>query len=360
MRISFFCDGRGSVLNSVGFWARARVQCRCDETEESLIWQIEAGTWRRRMTVKLICGKKEMRPVEGEASVLSGVGGIGEVALWHGKRQIGVWRFSNAAFACEAEIDLVGLPAVETSADLPLEGAHPTSARRIALPDALARELSEVDWNRREVLVGSLGSREQLRENLTKNYYYVPAKYLDQSSLPISFVALYQSANFFGGAGGIRYYGEVIETRRLRRREIRFQSRWHRDDETYYLFRVKEWKRLPADVAVKDEGVYAPRLTNLFLLTHVSQSYELFCLRSAEQYRLLYSLKQIFETASGAASEETVVYRLDGGLTVRLQKGSFDVANAEGKRLFETPIRVSDFLQHPKYYFGEIVEKSEI
>jgi len=360
MRLSFCRNGKGTVLDSAAFLRRARIACACRESEEALAWQIEARAWRSRMTVELFCEKKELRPVAGEEGAWRAVGVGGEIRLWRGKRQIDAWSFANASFACEANVDLAGFSNAVKISDSTEEESLPTTERRISLPDALAGELAEVDWNRREVLVGSLGSREQLRENLTKNYYYVPAKYLDQSSLPIGFVALYQSANFFGGAGGIRYYGEVTETRRLRRGEIKFQSRWHRDDETYYLFRVKEWKRLPADVTVKDEGVYAPRLTNLFLLTHVSQSYELFCVRSAEQYRLLYSLKQMLMDASEVGSDEAKRYRLDGGLTVRLQKGSLEVLRADGKRLFENPIRLSAFLEHPKYYFTEIVEKGKL
>ena len=64
---------------------------------------------------------------------------------------------------------------------------------RATLPAGIETRLSRVDWTVYDVLVGSIGSKAQFDNNLAENYYYVPAKYVDKSSFPIRYVALYQS-----------------------------------------------------------------------------------------------------------------------------------------------------------------------
>lgn len=350
LRVSLILDGKNRVLDSFGVLSLTKSLSDCTETEDATRWHLEIKSWYQRAVIDLICPRAAHHSVGSQDGIRRLRGeGRGEVRLYRGKHLTDTvalaslrldWETSDdARTACQKEM--------EPSPESPV------------LPASLEKALSEVDWSRREVLVGSLGSREQFRDNLKRNYYYVPAKYLDQDQLPIGYVALYQSANLFGRDAGVRYYGEVTETRHLLRREIKFRSRWRRDDETYYAFRIKEWRQLPRVIEVKDEGVYAPRLTNLFLLHHATQSYELFHVGSAEQYRLLYLLGRICATAAkNPANEQTLLCRLDARVTLSLQNGILDVLNQDGKTILNAPIRASDFLQHPKYYFGIIVERA--
>ena len=72
------------------------------------------------------------------------------------------------------------------------------------LPADLAHELAATDFSVRDVLVGSVGSIEQFRDNLARKYYYVPERNLDLTKLPIRYVALYQSLYLFDEESGIR------------------------------------------------------------------------------------------------------------------------------------------------------------
>lgn len=229
---------------------------------------------------------------------------------------------------------------------------------RASLPAGIEKRLTHVDWSRQDVLVGSFGSKAQFDDNLARNYYYVPAKYVDRDRLPIHYIALYQSTNLFGNEAGIQYYGEVIEAKRLKRKEIKFPTRRNNGEELYYAFLVKEWIKLPVAIAVKDEGVYKPKFTNLFLIQHCSQSYELFHIHSEEQYRLLHELKRVFDNAEvNATAQSDPVYHLDGGKSVWVHEGCFDILNENGERLFDPPLRISDFSRHPRAYFNLIAEK---
>ena len=229
---------------------------------------------------------------------------------------------------------------------------------RASLPSGIEKRLSQVDWSLQDVLVGSFGSKAQFEDNLAKNYYYVPAKHLERTRLPIHHVALYQSSNMFGNDAGIRYYGEVIEAKILKRREIKFPSRRTNGDELYYEFVVKEWKKLPVAISVKDEGVYQPKFTNLFLIQHCKQSYELFHIHSEEQYRLLHELKRVFDNAEvNANANADPVYQIEGGKSIWVHEGYFDIINENGERLFDPPLRIVDFSRHPRAYFNLIAEK---
>jgi hypothetical protein len=223
---------------------------------------------------------------------------------------------------------------------------------RSILPAGIERRLAQVDWTKNDVLVGSVGSREQFEDNIARKYYYVPAKYISQEQLPIHYVAIYQSSAKFGGQSGIRYYGETIEVKRLKRSEIRFPSRRNNPDEPYYAFLVKEWKELPVAITVKDEGVYAPKFTNLFLLQHCSQSHELFNIHTDDEYRIMHELKRVFSAASMNANDSTdSVYQLDPEHSVWVHGGNFDVINSRGERLFDPPLKISNFMKHPSRYF---------
>ena len=123
------------------------------------------------------------------------------------------------------------------------------------------------------------------------------------------------------------------------------------------LFVLRSGK-LPVPIAIKDEGVFKPKFTNIFLLQHCNQSYELFNIHSDEQYRLLYELKRMFGDASvNANAQAEPVYQIDNGKSIWVHEGYFDILNENGDRLFDPPLRISDFSRHPRSYFGMIAKK---
>lgn len=231
--------------------------------------------------------------------------------------------------------------------------------KTIPLSEELEEALSAADFNSCNVLVGSLGSCEQFADNIAKKYYYVPERNFDISRLPIRYVAIYQSSRLFGEQAGIRYFGEVVKHRRIKRKKIKFPMRKNNGEEWYYLFKIREWKKLEDPIDIKHEGVYEPKYTNIFLLKNCTQSYELFNIRSAEQYRVLYEMKYILNShQSNVTSLIEPLYRLTNGKLIWLHGDSFDILNKNGEKLSAVPFHISNLKARPKYYFSLISNES--
>ena len=224
---------------------------------------------------------------------------------------------------------------------------------RASLPRGIEERLAKVDWSVRDVLVGSLGSVAQFEDNIKRRYYYVPAKYVKDSNLPIHYVALYQSRNRFKEYAGIRYYGEVTYMKKVPRKEIKFPMSRNNGDEEYYAFRIKEWKTLPTPIVVKDEWVNEPKFTSLFLLEHSQQSFELFNIHSEEEYRLMVEINKAFDNlATLAADNNAAVYRINDTRSVIVADGNFTITNDNGEIL--GTISISNFARSPRSGFRKI------
>ncbi len=213
----------------------------------------------------------------------------------------------------------------------------------------------DVNWSLYDVLVGSFGSKEQFRDNLMRNYYYVPAKHISSVKSPITYVALYQSNKLFGDDAGIKYYGRITEAKLIKRKDIDFPIRLNNGEELYYIFRIEEWKMLPRTISVKCEYVSAPKFTNMFLLKHCTNSYELFNVGTEKEYRLLLSLNSMINDVTLRRKKECV-YRICNGLTIRLSNEKFNILYKR-KPLFKTSLKVSDFVYNPRSYFNMIKDK---
>ena len=114
---------------------------------------------------------------------------------------------------------------------------------RTTLPAGIEEKLAKVDWDKREVLVGTFRSPEQFETCLHKRFYYVPKSMVSDDRLPIHYVALYQTNNKFGGKGEIRYYGEAICVALVRRSsitEVSINPERNNGDELYYRITVRE------------------------------------------------------------------------------------------------------------------------
>ena len=169
-----------------------------------------------------------------------------------------------------------------------------TSAfERSLLPKGIDKRLRKIEWEKRDVLVGSLSSKEQWEDLLTRKYYYVPLKSIPSDTPQPRYIAIYQSQNLFGKDAGIFYYGEIINTESKRRKYINRLHDKIGKNEFCYLYKIKEWKTLDVKIEYEEEWVYKPRYTNLFLLNNCSKTFELFNVRSAEDFRLLNELRRI-------------------------------------------------------------------
>ena len=224
---------------------------------------------------------------------------------------------------------------------------------RASLPRGIEERLAKVDWTVRDVMVGSLGSVAQFDDNIRRKYYYVPAKYINDTALPIHYVALYQSKNRFKEYAGIRYYGEVTYMKKVKRKDIDFPMSRNNGEELYYAFRIKDWTTLPTPIAVKDEWVNEPKFTSLFLLEHSQQSFELFNIHSKEEYRLMVEINKAFDNLSTSTTDNnSAVYRINDCHSVIVADGSFTITNDNGDIL--GAISISNFARSPRSGFRKL------
>ena len=229
---------------------------------------------------------------------------------------------------------------------------------RASLPRGIERMLAKVDWTVKDMLVGALSNNKQLEFNLSKKFYHVPVKYISEDKLPIRYVALYQSNSIFKKESGIRYYGTVIRTCICRRKDIPIPMTRHNDNELYYRFDVKTWKKLPVAIKVCEEGVYRPKFTNMFLFQNCRNSYELFNIHSEEQYRLLQELKRISSDTTVNNDEHKPGFRLNDEISIYFLNGDIIVCTSTGKIINKTP--VAEFIRRPRYTFNKIKEDINI
>lgn len=228
----------------------------------------------------------------------------------------------------------------------------------IRIPYSLRKELASVAFETPDVIVGSLGSEEQYKINLQKKFYYTQIFNIPKERLPVKYIALCRQKSL--GEPGIRYYGEVEKQAVVKRKTIPVPMRRNNGEDDYYIFKVKRWISLYRPIEIKDEGVYNPKFTSLFLLKNCRMSYELFNIHSAEQYLLIYKLKRLFKGASvtGETEQREPILSIDRTYSVWEREGYFYFKGSSDKVI--QIVSVSEFAKHPKYYFNLMKRKDEI
>lgn len=157
------------------------------------------------------------------------------------------------------------------------------------LSKRLEQALLRADWDKRDVLVGCLRDRHQLRVCLRHRFYHMPADRLEGDPQNVRWVAIYQSQTLFGARGGVRYFGRVTACETVARRDI---IQIPRDSDTlYYRFSVSAWKSLPKKITSKELPFTHLRTTE-FLLRHGTEIPEL-VLEDERQFRLYRALKKL-------------------------------------------------------------------
>lgn len=164
---------------------------------------------------------------------------------------------------------------------------------RSIMPKGIEARLAKVDWEKRDVLVGSISSKKQLDVILKDNYYYVPKSSMPSEKHQASYVALYQSYRLYGKNAGILYYGEITNYDIRKRKDINDLPGRTNPHELCYYYEIDEWKTLDTKIEFEEEWVYKPRYTNLFLLKNCCKTFELFNIRNEEDFRLVSELRRI-------------------------------------------------------------------
>ncbi len=221
---------------------------------------------------------------------------------------------------------------------------HPTSIPA----DCTDEELAQADFTARDVLVGTVRSDAQLDHTLTSLSYYTPARALPAEHLPVRMIALYEEG--LTRLPGIKRYGEVTETRVVRREEIPIPMSRPNGSEAYYLFTVKEWTCLDHPIALEGTSRGRPAFTTEFLLTHARLSYQLVAIHSPAEYRLAQVLCAL--CAEAAERGSPVFRRIGEGHVLSAAEGSLSLIHARGEVLYRCPLW--NMKTHPAEVLGGI------
>lgn len=233
-----------------------------------------------------------------------------------------------------------------------LVGESDASAfERTILPKGLEERLEKVDWTRENVLVGSLSSKEQWEDCFNKNYYYVPKSSIRVGYHQVEFIAVYQSKKLFGENAGVLYYGEIEETSLVKRSEVnKLGGRTHPDAKCY-RFEIKKWEKLPLRIEFEKDWVYRARYTNSFLLKNSKSTFELFNIRSEEDYRLVYELRRIQENLRVQDNSQELFVKINESVSVYNDETYIRVYDS-GREILRRS--TSDFRKSPSVVFDGI------
>lgn len=255
------------------------------------------------------------------------------------------------------KVNIGGLPFLPSATEL-VEGMldelitdSPESAfERATLPKGIEEKLIKVDWDKRDVLVGDLKNKNQLDVCLKNRFYYVPVSQISPNSLPIHYVAIYQSKNIFGQDAGVRYYGEVtrcFKTSRDRIKEIPKNS-----NDLYYRLEIKEWNELPKVVAAKE---FSPgrKFTNMFLLEHVDEAPAL-TIRTEEEFRLYSELKRSLNDAEFNDMSKEIGFGINSSTRVAFENGRIHIYKGDH---IAGNHSIADFSHSPNAVFREVLEE---
>lgn len=178
--------------------------------------------------------------------------------------------------------------------DLVNESSYSTFERALE-PIGKENYLKDEYFNKREVLVGALKSKEQLEVNLKYNFYHIPAKKINLAKNNIKYVALAQSNHLFGDDGGILWYGRIKDINLVKRNEI---LELPKDDESlYYRVEIEKWDKLKNKIKIAKYQVRSFIYTTFYLLNNASSVTEL-CIKSKEEFRLFVELRRFYNDIS--------------------------------------------------------------
>lgn len=271
------------------------------------------------------------------------------IHIHNGKEEKG-HRFYNSI----ETVNIGGLPFLPGTTDLVesflaelVADSSESAFERASLPRGIEERLAKVDWSVKDVMVGTVRTKEQLQFNMEKLWYYVPARFINDNVLPVRYIALHEEG--VGTTSGIKVYGEVLESRKMKRGSIPTPTK-SSPDEIYYCFRVREWKELTNPITIKDSSKGQPRFTNKLLLDTCTESYQLFEIESDADYRLMQEILNAF----GDIEADEKVYRINDTFSITTIGDDFTVMSSDGKT---EKISKHSFKNHPRAIFAALKRK---
>lgn len=200
--------------------------------------------------------------------------------------------------------------------------------------DCTDAELAEVDFSRRDVLIGTVRSDAQFDYTIASLSYYAPVKTIPACDLPVRMVALYEAG--LTRRPGIKRYGEVSDIRVVSREEIPLPLTHPNGEEAYYLFTVKSWEFLEHPIRIEGTSRGRPAFTTEFLLTHARRSYQLVSIHSPAEYRLAQALCNLCEDMADGRSP--AFRRIGEQHVLGAADGILSLIHARGEVLLRLPL----------------------
>ncbi len=211
-----------------------------------------------------------------------------------------------------------------------LDKTHLHSPQVLPLP--MTEDPDRASWDKRDVMIGTVRSEEQLQYNLKEHCYYVPGKFLPRERLPLSYIALFDWDE--EGQPAIRLWSRVLTHKELPRGEIPVAMRPYTEaTERYDYFTVEPWRKLPHRLSIGDIQRGKPLFTRSFLLEHCQNAWELFLPDSPESYRLLVAMRMLLDQADRPCG-----YALSPSRALLLQKNRLILTDNHGKPLGSVPL----------------------
>lgn len=256
------------------------------------------------------------------------------------------------------KVNIGGLPFLPSTTTLvstmleDLINESPESAfERATLPIGISEKLNNIDFKVRDVMVGTVGSKEQFYVNIEKNFYHVPVKYIPNYRFPIRYIALYQSNNIFGKNNcGIKFYGEVTRYDIIERCKIKEIPSKRDPNSLYYRFEIKEWKSLKQSIIPREFGPNVTMFTNMYLLNNSEFVTELY-ISSEEEYRIYFELKRLSNSIEIKEDGEKFKGFEYNGSNVIFTENEIKVYSADGRL---TIYSVKEFCKRPRTILNKI------
>ena len=201
------------------------------------------------------------------------------------------------------------------------------------------------NWAVKDVMVGTVRTPEQLQYNLTSCTYYAPARFVSESKLPVTYIALHEQG--IGVPPGIKRYARVLTVQLVPRGNIPVSMRPNTDpEELYYFFHVGPWQSLPRPIAIRGTRRGKPRFTTKFLLDRCTHSYQLFAIASETEFRLMEEIYKALDDSSHTA------HFSENGCRVVISGGYITLTDEEGQILDR--IRLTTYKKKPRVSFYRI------
>jgi hypothetical protein len=200
----------------------------------------------------------------------------------------------------------------------------------------LPEDPEEVDWSKKDVLVGTVRSEEQLRYNLSHRCYYTPARFVHKDTA-VSLIVLYEEDSEKGVL--LQRFGRVTGKREVKRKKIPIPMRPDTDPgELYCYFTLESWQALPHPIYAENSRPGRPQFTNRFLLEHCKRSYQLFSIQGSEDYRLAKAINSCLPDPDFPEQESLAsILPLNSQYSVRLDDDFLLLTTQEGEILSKVP-----------------------